>query len=232
MQSSNIIMLELVAKGLKHLKDEVVFVGGSVAELYAERPELSDIRATQDVDCVIELSSYIELGDLEDELRKLKFAHDTSEGAPVCRWIYNGIKVDVMPTHSNVMGFSNRWYPDGVRNKIKVELPDSTNIYILSPEYYLATKFEAHQSRGGDDLRTSHDFEDIIYVLDNNDNVVDLVKNCINIKLRQYLKKQCTQLINNANIIESIDCMLPIGSQEERIYYIYEIIKSISQNNP
>lgn len=227
MSSSNIAMLQLVAKGLGHLKDEVVFVGGCVAELYAKEPELSDIRVTQDVDCIIEISSYIKLGDLEEELRKLKFAHDTSEGAPVCRWIYGGIKVDVMPTHSDVMGFSNRWYPDGIRNKIQVELPGGINIYILSPEYYLATKFEAHRDRGGDDLRTSHDFEDIIYVLDNNDSVTDIVKSCTNIGLKQYLKEQCTLLINNGNIIESIDCMLPIDSQEERIHYIYGIIKDI-----
>jgi hypothetical protein len=35
-------------------------------------------------------------------------------------------------------------------------------------------------------------------------------------------------LINNDNIIESIDCMLPINGQEERVYYIYEIIKDIA----
>jgi hypothetical protein len=97
MPSSNIAMLQLVANGLGHLRDEVVFVGGCAAELYAEEPGLSDIRATQDVDCIVEISSYTQLGNLEEELRKLKFSHDTSEGAPVCRWIYSGIKVDVMP---------------------------------------------------------------------------------------------------------------------------------------
>lgn len=221
-------MLQLVAKGLRHLRGEVVFVGGCVAELYAKEPELSDIRATQDVDCIIEISSYIKLEDLEEELRKLKFGHDTSEGAPVCRWIYGGIKVDIMPTRSDVMGFSNRWYPDGIKNKIEVKLPDDTHIYILSPEYYLATKFEAHRGRGGEDLRTSHDFEDIIYVLDNNDSITDVVNSCTNIELKEYLKEQCILLINNDNINESIDCMLPIYSQEEREHYIYDIIKNIA----
>lgn len=228
MSSSNMTMLQLVATGLGHLRDEVVFVGGCVAELYAKEPELSDIRATLDVDCIIEISSYIKLGDFEEELCKLKFAHDTSEGAPVCRWIYDGIKVDVMPTHSGVMGFSNRWYPDGIKNKIEVKLPDGTNVYILSSEYYLATKFEAHRGRGGEDLRTSHDFEDIIYVLDNNDGITDIVKSCSNIELKHYLKEQCTLLINNDNIIESIDCMLPIDSQEERGHYICDIINNIA----
>jgi len=40
----------------------MVFVGGAVAELYASNPELSDIRPTLDVDCVIELYQfYIEM---------------------------------------------------------------------------------------------------------------------------------------------------------------------------
>lgn len=228
MPGSNITMLQLVAKGLEHLRDEVVFVGGCVAELYAKEPQLSDIRATQDVDCIIEIRSYKKLGDLEEELRKLKFSHDTSEGAPVCRWIYSGIKVDIMPTHPDVMGFSNRWYPDGIKNKIEAKLSDGNTIYILSPEYYLATKFEAHRDRGGDDLRTSHDFEDIIYVLDNNDSIANMIKGCPNIELRQYLMEQCALLLNNNNIIESIDCMLPINSQEERVHHLYDIIKTIT----
>jgi len=58
MPSDNTEMLQTVANGLGDLIDEVVFVGGAVAELYADDPASSDIRPTQDVDCTIELSSY------------------------------------------------------------------------------------------------------------------------------------------------------------------------------
>ena len=57
MSSSNITMLQVVADGLKELKDEMVFVGGALVEVYASDPAASDIRPTLDVDCVIELSS-------------------------------------------------------------------------------------------------------------------------------------------------------------------------------
>ena len=60
MASTNIVMLQIVADGLEELKEEVVFVGGAVAELYADDPASSDIRPTLDVDCVIELSSRLE----------------------------------------------------------------------------------------------------------------------------------------------------------------------------
>jgi hypothetical protein len=101
MPSTNIVILQTVADGLEELKEEVVFVGGAVAELYADDPASSDIRPTLDVDCVIELSSRLEHAILEERLRAKKFAHDTSGGSPICRWIYKSIKVDVMPTDEN-----------------------------------------------------------------------------------------------------------------------------------
>lgn len=63
-------MLQTVANGLGELKDEMVFVGGSVAELYANNPAASDIRPTLDVDCVVELSSKTAHAKLEEKLRE------------------------------------------------------------------------------------------------------------------------------------------------------------------
>lgn len=105
MPSSNTIMLQVVANGLGNLKDEMVFVGGAVAELYASNPDISEIKTTLDIDCVIELSSRAAHAKSEDGLRAKGFANDTSKEAPICRWIYMGvIKVDVMPTDSRIGG--------------------------------------------------------------------------------------------------------------------------------
>jgi hypothetical protein len=142
MPNTNIIMLQIVANGLGELKDEMVFVGGSVAELYADNPAASEIRPSLDVDCVIEIGSRLQFARLEENLRARGFINDTSEGAPICRWIYKDIKVDVMPTDSDVLGFSNRWYGEGMAIKIQKTLPDGTNVFVFPPEYFLATKFE------------------------------------------------------------------------------------------
>jgi hypothetical protein len=114
---SNIAMTEQIANALGSLKEKVVFVGGSVAELYADYPEISDIRPTADVDCLLELHTYYNYNKLEEELRKLGFMDDTTQGAPICRKIYQGIKVDFIPDNENVLGFSNRWYAGGIKNK-------------------------------------------------------------------------------------------------------------------
>lgn len=65
MPDTNIIMLQTVANGLGELRDKMVFVGGTVAELYADNPAASEIRPTLDVDCVIEISSRLQFAQLE-----------------------------------------------------------------------------------------------------------------------------------------------------------------------
>jgi hypothetical protein len=227
MPNDNIRMLQIVADGLGDLKDEMVFVGGAVAELYADDPASSDIRPTLDVDCTIELSSYREHTELEEELRTKGFANDTSQGAPICRWIYQDIKVDVMPAGENILGFNNQWYPGGVGNKISKTLPDSTEIFVFPPEYYLAAKFEAHNDRGGNDLRQSHDFEDIIYILDNCTSLLADIRNA-DADVKNYLKTECERLFANDGLAEGIESALPYGSDPERVEIIKALIYEIA----
>ena len=218
-------MLQVVVKGLEELKDEVVFVGGVIAQLYATDPAAAEIRPTKDVDCVIELRSRSDFYLLEARLREKKFANDISKGAPICRWIYKGIKVDVMPTNEKILGFSNIWYSEGIANKIIKSLPDGEEIFVFSPEYFLAAKFEALKNRGTKDLRQSHDFEDIIYILDNNLEILQIIKNAKPV-VNNYLKEKFRGVLANPNIIEAIESALPYGSGDERTEIIVKFIKA------
>jgi len=225
----NIDMLQTVANGLKELKKDMVFVGGAVAELYANDPAASDIRPTTDVDCVIELSSRTSHAKLEEDLRAKGFTNDTSKGAPICRYVYKGIKVDVMPTDSNLLGFSNKWYGKGIENKITKVLPDGTEIFVFSPEYYIAAKLEAHKNRGGNDLRQSHDFEDIIYVIDNCNEILENIKNSDS-GIKTYLKDKFSNLLKNDDLIEGIECALPFGDDSvDYTEMILELMRRISE---
>jgi len=228
MPDENIEMLQTVADGLEELREEIVFVGGAGAELYADDPASSDIRPTQDVDCTIELRSYKEHTELEEGLKTKGFVNDTSQGAPICRWIYQDIKVDVMPTDENILGFNNQWYPGGVDNKISKTLPDGTEINVFPPEYYLASKFDAHHDRGGNDLRQSHDFEDIIYVLDNCLDILENIRNA-NEDVKNFLKAECESLLKNDGLSEGIECALPLGSDSDRVEIIETLITDISE---
>ena len=228
MPSTNILMLQTVAFGLGELKDKMVFVGGAVAELYADNPAAMEIRPTIDVDCVIEIRSRLQFARLEENLRARGFTNDISDGAPICRWIYKNIKVDVMPTDSSILGFSNRWYEEGIEIKIPKTLPDGTDVFVFPPEYYLAAKFEAHKGRGGNDLRQSHDFEDIIYILDNCPELFKNINNA-NATLKVYLKEECRNLLENQNLIEGIESALPYGSDSDSTEIIEELIQNISE---
>lgn len=227
MPSTNITMLQTVADGLGELKEDMVFVGGSVAELYVDNPAASDIRPTLDVDCVIELSSRTAHARLEDALRAKRFANDTTQGAPICRWVYQDILVDVMPTDPDVLGFTNIWYDDGVTNKITKTLPDGQQIFVFPVQYYVAAKFEAHKGRGGNDLRQSHDFEDIIYIFDNCPDILINIQNAPE-DVKEYLKQECQTLLANDNLTEGIETALPYGSDEESTDIILELIESIA----
>lgn len=226
MPSTNIDMLQTVANGFGELRNDVVFIGGAVAELYATDPAASEIRPTFDVDCVIELSSRIAYAKLEEELRAKGFSNDISKDAPICRWLYMDIKVDVMPSDSKVLGFTNKWYVEGIENKIAKVLADGTEIFVFTPEYYLATKFEAHNGRGGNDLRLSHDFEDIIYILDNCPDILDNIINSHS-TVKTYLNEECKSLLDNKGLTEGIESVLPYGSDEESTDIIQNLIQSI-----
>jgi hypothetical protein len=160
----NISRLKAVATILSDFKEEIVFVGGATVSLYASRPELTTIRVTDDVDVVVELISTGEYYRFQETLISLGFQHD--KNAPIIsRFLYKGLKVDFMPTDPTILGFSNRWYPEGIREKVNVDL-GGTSIYIFPAAYFIASKMEAFLGRGEGDLFASHDLEDIIYLLD------------------------------------------------------------------
>jgi len=132
-----------------------------------------------------------------------------------------------MPADMSILGFSNRWYKPGIENRIIKSLPDGTEIFVFSVEYYLASKFEAHKDRGVDDLRQSHDFEDIIYIIDNCPDLMDNIGKA-NDEVKTYLSQECQSLLHDPNITEGIECALPYGSGGESTDITRFIIESIA----
>jgi len=229
MAYSNLSKIKRIAKALGDLNAKVVFVGGAVAELYADNPELSDIRPTMDVDCVLDIaiSTYVDYSRLEKMLHTFGFKNDQSDGAPICRKIYQDIIVDFMPVNPDILGFSNQWYADGWKNRQTFMITNELSINILSVEYYVATKFEALIGRGGTDIRGSHDWEDIVYIMSNCNALSEAVRRSKNENLHNYLKQQMLRLLENDNIREIIYTALPYESAEESIDAVLQVMRSI-----
>lgn len=204
-----------------------MFVGGSVTELYATDSAATEVRPTDDVDCVIELVSYSNLNDLEEKLRKLKFTNDRVSGV-ICRWKYAGLQVDIMPDDVSILGFSNEWYQKGMTHTLDYTFNDGTVIRYFESAYFLASKFVALNDRGGNGWRGSSDFEDIIYVLDNRTNLLDELKTTDK-EVVTFLKSEYKKLLSKSNLEELIACTLPSNSDEERIYFVINVIQQIAE---
>ena len=67
----------IVAEALGDDLDKFVFVGGVAAALLIEHPAAGDVRPTDDVDLVADISTYVQYAKLTDLLRKKHgFLHD------------------------------------------------------------------------------------------------------------------------------------------------------------
>ncbi|WP_300597894.1 hypothetical protein [Niabella sp.] len=219
--------IRIVSKGLANLSEDVAFVGGAVVPLYADDPAYSDIRPTIDVDCIIEINSRILYIELEARLRKLGFINDQQAGAPICRWIYQGVTVDIMPTSSEILGFSNQWYKMGMAKRILKEIETGIQVFLLPLPYFLATKLEALKNRGGTDLRASQDFEDIIFLFDNCSALEEQALNHEDADLKTYLENSCMEFLVNPHIRESVATALPYG-EEARTGLILDKMRNIA----
>lgn len=100
----NLPQLESVARALGPLCERFVFIGGCATGLLVTDPAASPVRATRDVDVVVEVASLVGYHALERQLEQAGFKHDRSPDAPVCRWIVGGCMLDVMPTDEDVLG--------------------------------------------------------------------------------------------------------------------------------
>ena len=222
---TNIVRIKSVANLLDDLKDKVVFVGGATLSLYSSRKTF-EVRPTDDVDVIIEILNYAQRAELEDKLRSLGFANDVASGV-ICRWQIEMITVDIMPTEYPSIGFSNKWYPEGYKNAIDYIIDDRCTVRILDAPYFLATKLEAFKSRGKNDGRTSHDFEDIIYVLENRQEIWQEIGSASS-DIKEYLRSEFRQLLGNSNILEWIDGHVERGSPPAT-YYIHERLKELTK---
>ena len=198
----NISRIKAVATILSDLQEEIVFVGGATISLYAFQPELTTIRVTDDVDVVLELISTTEFYRLQERLLSLGFKHDRN--APIIsRYLYQGLKIDFMPTDPAILGFTNRWYHEGIQRKMKVYLDANTPIYIFSAPYFLASKMEAFLGRGKGDLFASHDLEDMIYLLDHRPEIKEEIINSPEI-VRIYLLDHFRKLLKQPLFEEAV----------------------------
>ena len=219
----NIGVVAEVADALKDIKQDIVFVGGAVVSLYADDAAADEIRPTQDIDMTLKIAGLSHWQALQEKLASLGFYPDPF-GHAVCSYKYKNIPIDIMSTEDGPLGPTNKWYQIGFENLWTVKAMHQ-EIQILSAPCYLATKFEAFRSRGND-YRTSHDIEDIIYVLDNRTTVAEEIR-ADDERIYNFIKTQLQDIVNQGLLHEVLMAHIHPLMMEERLAIVEEKIFQI-----
>jgi predicted nucleotidyltransferase len=166
------LVLAMVADKLDRLGFNYAFVGGSIVGFLLDDAQLSPVRPTDDLDIILEVLTTQRYSDIEEKLRGVGFAHDTRQGAPMCRWILHGLTIDIMPTEGGFMGLNTHWFAAALASAALIKI-DRFSLKIISPVAFIATKLAAFADRGKGDFFASHDIEDLMAVIDGRAAIVE-----------------------------------------------------------
>lgn len=226
----NLEMLMLAVTRLGNLTERMVFLGGCATGLLLTDPAAPEPRPTGDVDVITEVLSRVAYHRLADELRAAGFVEDQEDDAPICRWRSGGTMLDVMPTNPDILGFGNRWYAPALKASEDIGLPSGDVIRVVTAPYFLATKLEAFDGRGGGDFRSSHDIEDLVAVIDGRPELLDEIQRADE-ELRCYLAQRFTDLLRTASFLDALSGhLLPDGASQARLPLLRKRLKAMAES--
>jgi hypothetical protein len=186
------------------------------------------VRATVDVDAIVEIASYSQYANFGQRLREIGFDEDTSEGAPLCRWKQGPVILDAMPLDEKILGFSNRWYAGAMATAETIQIVPSLWIRTITAPFFLATKIEAFKGRGGGDFLGSHDLEDALALIDGRPIVLEEV-HATSDDLRAYVRLELAALLGDPRFIDALPGHLPPdAASQERIPILLQRIQDFA----
>lgn len=173
----------------------------------------------------MEIAIIGELEALREELIKRGFIQSANDSV-VCRFRYEDVLVDVMSTIPVGWAPGNRWFELGFDQALHYDLEELL-IKLLPLPYFLATKFDAFFDRGIRDLYASHDFEDIVYLLNHVSDLADQVANSKK-TVKEYLIACASKIMKSSQLQEAIIGNLFHEAQDQRFGLIMSKLKNIT----
>lgn len=218
----NLAAVQSALVALGDLRNAVVLVGGCATGLLLTAPRSEMIRPTRDVDLVVEAATRHDYQLIEQSLRNRGFINDQSPEAPICRWRFEEVIVDLMPTDPDILGFGNRWYAHAVALAETVSLPDGQSLRLISAPIFLLTKFDAFHSRGRSDLLLSHDLEDVIALLDGREELEEEIA-AAPADIQEAIRERTSELLEDTRLVEAMAGFLPgDAASQARLPRLYE----------
>ena len=189
--------------GIRH-----AFVGGCIVNLLLDHPGLAPARPTDDVDVIVEVATGQRYSDLEATLRALGFQHDTSAGAPLCRWQLGDLTVDAMPTEGQALGLNTRWFSEALAGAGEQTVRGDVRLRLISPVGFIATKLTAFFDRGEDDYYGSRDLEDLLTVIDGRETIAADVASAEPV-MRHFIRDSIAGLLAREAFQDCLSAALP-----------------------
>ena len=220
--------LHVVARHFNGLDIPYAFLGASVLPLLVDNAGVLEIRPTIDIDLRVEVVTLFELYELETRLRERGFRHDTREGAPICRWLVEGVTVDVMPTEASVLGMASEWFHEAVTTAARMDLGDGVQAPVIKRPYFLATKLTAYRDRGSKDPYMSKDLEDIVTLFDGCRETNFLLGEGSS-SLRNFITAGMQAHLENPEFVEAVEgCFRADPVARERSRIVLERMRAIA----
>ncbi len=207
---SDILTLDRKLDGVRF---QYAFIGGAVLSLLVDDPEADSIRVTKDVDVVMNIRTRAEYHAADEILSGLGFRHDTRDGAPICRWICEGVTVDVLPMRGDVLGWDSKWFEEALGASVRI-VRDGRPLNVVSAPYFVALKLEAFESRGRRDFLMSSDFEDVICLFNGRASIVGEIASCE--PLREPLSQKFAEYLKCPDLEDAVEGFVQTESNPER----------------
>lgn len=198
---------------LQGVNKRFAFLGGSVLSLLITDKTVDSIRVTKDVDVMIDIKSRKEYHGVDEMLERIGFRHDTREDAPICRWICEGVTVDVLPIQEDVLGWNSKWFEAALDHAQTIKIA-GRSIPVIAAPYFVALKLEAFEERGKGDFLTSTDFEDVICLFNGRPSIVEEI--AASSDLRDGLAAKFHAYLQSQDIEDAVEGFAQTERQSER----------------
>ena len=151
--SPSIARIAEVARALRELSQEVVFIGGAIAPLLQTHPTIQRVRATKDVDALLASTHYTKYHAMQNRLRELGFRVDMSDAKHAHRWRSPGeVRHSILYLPESISvelatnGTGSLW-----KRQLKPRSSQGCESYTQAPLGFLALKWAAFWDRGAGD---------------------------------------------------------------------------------
>jgi predicted nucleotidyltransferase len=221
------MLLPVVEALGQELLRHVAFVGGSTTAFLITDPITRQaVRFTEDVDLIVHVEGQAQWQAWQRKLYARGFRASMQDDV-ICRMRLGALKVDFMPDDELILGFSNRWYRKAIEHAEPFPLNASITINLLAPAYFVATKLEAYQGRGGNDPMSSHDLEDIINLVDGRETLASEIAEA-GLVVRRYIAEQFNILEGHRDFDYAVQGNLQDSSRSSQFFRRWEWIAAIS----